>query len=650
MNLQRFVSTVYSERIKQEYYSNLNPYLNTIYTNLKFSDIRKSYTIDYKPYITNNPTVDYVLHNLLFEKVFGNTIGNLYKSRANTIVIFPVFHDADSKNRLQDEIKEIYKPILSEKSQNEFMRKDGNSYMFLPVFSDETETTEEYTERLTTYLNRWFEFIQEQKPLPTNVRPRKYPKFETICYTVNHENGLFTDYYKGKLKPEKEKIVNKLLNTFLEKLGLNSGTQVKDPILQLTPDITTKKFKADGQSDTVKLSQFMDLLKAFIDAYKRANDKVYLKSASASDNQTLFRIYYRVNNTDYLDDFTEIKPGSSNVYKIKDKDGERIGYFIERKKITTQYLFREYTGLSRQLEKKQKTEEEIKDEIDKIKPKEEDGKEYLIETQLRGNVIYFKRVKKGDYSERYDGIVEPYMNLHIYERYKWFNFRDIHGELSSETNIKFYENILFDKKSLIDYLTSKREYTKDTKLNKEFLKINQSNTLLLEYAEYIMIHMKKTNVYKESMFGKRLETFIENTKRNIIDILFQTNSVIYMTSSHSSEKTNTKNNYKMVTYNYYEPSKEHFEKVIYDTKEGKYCGREKKCEIIQEMATNKDTEYGIVIVDVTKDMIEVDTKLKERVYCKKVRKTLRKQLQPFLRAILPRWKGGLLTRRRKYRH
>ena len=328
MNLQRFVSTVYSERIKPEYFSKLNPYLNELYTNLKFADIRKSYTEDYKPYVTNNPTVDYILHNLLFEKVFGNTIGNIYKSNRNSVVIFPVFQDVDSKNRLKDEIKGIYKPILNEKTTQEFVRKSSNSYMFIPIFSDESETNDEYTERLTNYLNRWVDFIQEQKPIPTNVRPRDFSKFENICYTVNHDNELFTDYYKSKLKPDKEKIVNKLLTTFIEKLGLNNRLQVKDPIPLLTPEITTKKFRADGQTDSTKLSQFIDLLKEFIDIYKRTNDALYLKSASASDNQTILRIYYRVNNTDYLDDFTEIKPGSSNVYKIKDKEGVRIGYFV----------------------------------------------------------------------------------------------------------------------------------------------------------------------------------------------------------------------------------------------------------------------------------------------------------------------------------
>ena len=67
------------------------------------------------------------------------------------------------------------------------------------------------------------------------------------------------------------------------------------------------------------------------------------------------------------------------------------------------------------------------------------------------------------------------------------------------------------------------------------------------------------------------------------------------------------------------------------------------------MENNKNTNYAIVIVDVTKDNIEVDTTLKSKTYCKKIRRTLKRQMQPLLRAILPRW-GGSRTRRRKYRH
>jgi len=676
MNLQRFVSTVYSERISTEYSNKLNgsgvqvqPKLDRLIMNLRFDQIRTSYTQDYVPYpIPANPTVQYLLNDVFFERVFGNTIGKIYKTHTNTIVVFPVFHDTDSRKRLIQEnnvdLKTIYTPILNKKTNEEFKRDDSNHYMFIPVFSDETETTEEYTERLNKFFTRWLEFIQDQKPLPTDLRKREFSKFETLCYTVDHNNELFTDYYNTKLKSSHAKIANQLLTQFIEKLGMNNRNPVKDPILQLTPELIEKKFKSDGYSsiaDRNKLEILIPIVKEFIDYYKKTNDAAYLKTASATENQTILRIYYRVNNTDYLDNFQEIQTGSTNVYKLTDSSGIRLGYFIEKKSVKKQYLFREYTGLSKQITTGQKdtdryTEEELADleySTSHEKPKNLPHKDYIVETQLKGNTTYFKRVVKGQYKEQYTGTIEPFSNLHIYEKYKWFDFRDMDGSLVSDTQIRFYENILFDKKSLTDYLKWKKQWSKDTLLNKEFLKINQNSTSLMEYAEYITEYKKKTHVFTETWYGSTLEAFREKSKRSIIDLIFQTNSVLYLTEKHSNtDKPNTSNNYKMVSYQYYAPVKEHFDKVLYDMVEHKYCRRKKqnkeRCELITELATPTSTEYGIVIVDITKENIEVDDDLKSKTYCKKVRKTLRKQMQPFLRAFLPQWKGGKLhgTRRK----
>jgi len=654
MNLQRYVSTVYSEQIKKEYYSVLDKYLNEIYPNLKYEDIRKSYTKDYIPYTTGNPTVDYCLHNLLFEKTFGNTMGHLIETQKQSILLFPIFQDIESQNRLKDEIKGIYTKVLGFRDKtDEFKRdKNGNCVMFIPIFSDEKETPEECKERLTIYLNRWYDFIIAQKPLPTNVRPRV--KFDTICYTVDQSGDFFTSYYSTKLKAEHAKVVQQVLSTFLERLGLNNRSPIKDPILQLTPETSIRKFKADGQTDMDKLNLFIEFLKQFIDVYKKTNDKAYLKSATGSELQTLFRIYYRINNTDSIDEYEDIRPGSSYVYKLTDSRGVKIGYFIMKNAERKQYLFREYTGLTSQYKENEETPNTNVD-TNTV------GTEYVIETKKKGNVIYFKRIVKGDYKDEYNGTVEPYLDLHIYEKYKWFDFRDMDGSLTSETKIRFYDNILFDKKSLIQFLKSKGEYKEDTKLNIAFLRINQSNSLLLEYVEYILKHLKKSHVYVETLFSGKLESFIEKNKRSIVDLIFQTNRLLYTTQTHSSssgEKKDISKNYKMVSYQYYAAKAEHFDKVLYDMKEGKFCDRKTKCkELIQELKPNSENQYAIVIVDITKDNVEVESTLKAKTYCKKIRRTLKRQLQPFLRAVLPRVGGTVkrqirrsVTRRRKYRH
>ena len=127
----------------------------------------------------------------------------------------------------------------------------------------------------------------------------------------------------------------------------------------------------------------------------------------------------------------------------------------------------------------------------------------------------------------------------------------------------------------------------------------------------------------------------------------------------------------MVQYKYYETrdineANKHFDKKIEKDEESTYCGRSHKCDLLKEMNKKKDDiEYAVVIVEVTRDNIEVDSTLKSKTNCKKIYKTLRSQLQPFLVAFAPRWggtrnhkrypktkvkKNRLRTRRRKYRH
>ena len=327
--------------------------------------------------------------------------------------------------------------------------------------------------------------------------------------------------------------------------------------------------------------------------------------------------------------------------------------------------------VTKEIQKEEKVNSDKKESIDHIKvingalnETQTDITEYVIETKNYGSVIKYKKVTKNDYKPIYPGMVELFTDLHIYEKYKWFQFNEIDGTLTPDTNIKIYNNILFDKKSLVDFLKEKKMYTDKSRLAVEFLKINQNNTLLLEYVDYILTNKKKTNVYEETLFSGKLETFIEKNKKSIVDILFQTNELIYMNPQRTSQtKENIKQNYKIVNYTQYPAFREsdpenHFEKTIYDGKEKKYC-KKGVYELTNELVKNhqKDgLEYSIVIIDVTKDNVEVASDLKSKAQCKKLRKTLRKQLQPFLQLIMPRFGGKqkrsrqLRTRRRKYRH
>jgi hypothetical protein len=249
------------------------------------------------------------------------------------------------------------------------------------------------------------------------------------------------------------------------------------------------------------------------------------------------------------------------------------------------------------------------------------------------------------------------MTLHIYEKYKWFQFKDLGGELSTETKIKFYKNIRFDKKSMIEFLDSKKQYTPTTNIGTEFLKINMNTARLLEYVEFITTNKKDTHIYDvndKKWFRGSKESFVEGTKKAIADMIFEQNKVIFASSGLAGkQKDNTKNNYKIGSYSYY-PIKnkddvdKHLKKVFVEDKEIKYCKKGKCSDLESEISIpSPNIHYAIAIVDITKEEIDSITDLKKRVECKKLSKKIIKQLQPILKK-LPQL-GGRYTRKRRRR-
>lgn len=687
MNVQRVVSSVYFENINDsEIKKNITLSLQSIDPKSDFDQYRTLYTTTNEEYKNEELKIAYVLDNLFFEKLYGNTISRLYKSKKNTIFIFPIFKDIDSSVRLTPALDPIYKRIVSNiKNQKEFNRdvgaetNSGNMYLFVPAFSDVDETDEEFTSTLNSYFERAFEFINEQKPLKVGdiIKPSLYGKFENIIYSVDKEGQFFTNYYKKKLPSSKVKILNGTVQGFTDKFG--RGSTSKDPFLSMTKEESLRKYKADGAESLSKieiLPKFYTLLETFIDGYKKTNDIEYLRSAVSSDNQSIFRIFYRINNTDFVDEFDKIKVGSNYVYKKTDYSKEtedcRIGYFIEKRGLTNQYVFREYTGLTGKHcigdtpdEDKEFIEKEIEDE-DLEESKDKIYKEGAIEIFYRNRQFYYRNTNKPA-SYQPDGKIDIMFNLHIYEKYKWFQFSDLGSSLNPETKIRFYNNILFDKKSFVEFLKKKEIYTSELKIPIEFLRINQDNKLLLEYVDYLLVFKKKTHVFRKTFFGIREKMFIERTKKAITEIIFQTNEVIYMTKQKSKTSNPKKNkNYKIINYKYYpatemEDVTRHFEKKLYEDIEIKYC-KKNKCELNEEYSGDKKKEnnkqYAIVILDATRDDIPDVSILKQKAYCKQSRKNLLRYVQPYLNMIIPRFGGKthrktrkrLYSRRRKYRH
>jgi hypothetical protein len=180
-----------------------------------YRNLRESYTEKYTPYSSKDTSKEknvkeiknveketetkdyktYILDKLFFDVLFGKTIGNLYKKKTKTIILFPVFKDVDSNNRLLSSISSIYKLILNKKNTNNlFVRSaENNVLFFVPAFSDSEESIEEYSTDLTSYFSRAFDYIlQEKQTTSGGVVQLRENRYETIIYTVDKNNQFFT--------------------------------------------------------------------------------------------------------------------------------------------------------------------------------------------------------------------------------------------------------------------------------------------------------------------------------------------------------------------------------------------------------------------------------------------------------------------------
>ena len=638
----------------------------------------------------------FLIESMFLDKIYGNNLLRLYQTHNNTVFLFPVYREKPNPIRLKDQIRDIYSNVVQQPTSTDFTRDTkGNLYMFVPAFSEDEETNEEFTERMGIYLDRAFDFILEQKPkqIPQVIEKQK-PKLESIIYTVDKDSKFFTDYYKKKISDTKGKLLNEKIEKFVQKLGCRLLAPI-DTLKKLTKEDTVKKYREQfgqlGDKDKRRLKAFDPLIDDFIEFYKQSTDEEYRRMVSSRENQSIYKIFYRIHNTDNQDVYDEVKTGSTHVYELVYPEDVKkpnvltyaYGYFNERKGETHQYIFKEYEGISSQQKAirdkkkpdkipKSEWDKEIenlkKDVMNKLYDVHDDPqsekKDLIIEVKKKGGRLVFKKASIDDFSNIYLGTIIPFKDLHIYERYKWFHFNELDGTLTAETKIKYYKNLRFDRDSMIDFLKSKNQYTDKTRVAVEFLRVNLDPTRLSEYAAFLITKKKSTHVYKDSTFGVKLPAFIEKTKKSIVDLLFKSNELLYTTGQKSTkEKTDISKNYKIVGHQYYKVDPEvkgdfsdeekakkiekreksinpFFDRQIYDNSERDYC-KKKTCELLQEIKQNiSNVEYGVAIVDVTKENIDVVSELKQKTKCKRLRKTLRRQLKPFADFLLPRFYGG----------
>jgi hypothetical protein len=648
----------------------------------------------------------YALRNLLIDKLFGTTLRKEIGVAKRTIYLFPTYdNETKGKDKLLDEISNNYEwifdlpdfttnPIrfyLNDKidsgitkqtiqssfnlSTNQFREINkqpfnhllfpNNAIVFLPVINP-TEDEVTFESRINGVIQQILQSIENEAKVMEGqfVSDEKIP-FLHISYAVydDKDNELFTDYYKDKLSSKKKKILKKILDdTF--KRGAVIGKQTiqinntkKVPFQLATVEQTEKDFLYFTRSiysnllnndELLNLKDNLNkLINKFKDYSKRSENLEYSITASADTNTNFLRVFYRVNNMDVPVTVDLIRTGTNYLYKLQGiklnridsidslakssslfPNGLYVGFLFKNKISTSKNIYRFQVHLLKTQQIRKLTQPSIDitavDDDETQTMTDTDSKSTMIQimkNDLTGEITYQlsgSRDNLKGFGLNFKGQITEYENLHIYEKYRWFRFNHIDGSLPDETNIRFFPDILFDRKSFIEFLKSKNAYDeKKTRIPYEFLKINKDITQLLEYTDFLQDKYSSTHIYKPSLLGRFTKASVEeiafenSIKSGLLEIIFTPINVIYVgkppTTTKSLDDKDTSKNYKIVSYQEYKPSgfrtalnttnvkyqygsfyKHNLEQVLSgEDEEYKYCDKHKleKCEIMKEFFT-----------------------------------------------------------------
>lgn len=685
-----------------------------------YNNYKKAYLdTDISKNLSSPKTNDERIIKFLFEKLFENTYNNLLKKYLlegkRPLFLFPTLDSDPAGDFYFNKTPLIEEAIGADKKIIKVKDNYRDYFAFIPVFSDYTETKEEFSEKIELAMVQIKQGIidkqniEEAQRRESSSKPKTYTNI-VIILNNDKENSFFTSMYNKELKKEKKDVLNAKIKEFTDRSSIGKQSITRASIKQESvKGVTVSYFKTELKKiindktqkgitvDRDFEQRITELITQVNESYKKVVDKKYVSLLTSDEQASYLRIFYRV-NLDKEINYNEIKPGNEYLYKLSNLPVETfnkklkslvaredckdyIGFLNVVPGFKTRYTFQMHNINTK---KHCEGNSEFKlidkdDEDDDEVVSEEKYVKIQLDIKFRNGTIEVMTVGK----TKTKGVLSFYKDLHIYEKYRWFKFNDLDGALSAETKINIYEDTLFDKKSLIDFLKSKGTYNANTRLAFEFLKMNVDRKQLLEYTSYIYTNLFKTHIYKKTIFGVSEDAFKEKCKKELMEILFQPNELIYFGGGVRAKETKTdiRKNYKIVSYNYIPIDKlsegkfeidteknqvkfgtnlvkkitDHFNNKIFSKSnepEFKYCNLHtlNNCEFLKEKI-QKNEVRAIVILDITKDNVDVKN-LKKASDCKRLRQTIKREVHELFNPFavynpLKMLKGGSKKRTRK---
>jgi len=609
-------------------------------------------------------------------------------SKNRTLYILPNINSATKESitfnlnkDLVGKIRRYYERLFTSSSENLF---------FLNILSLENEDLDEFKSRLAQELERLKEHIK-LKGLSDKTA------YNQIIYFVDNEKdkSFNINYFTNSLKLKKDYMVelNSKLNTFFTNgIGsqrLNLSNTLFSNIENLTGDVIIRGLKSHYKTtsnseigEILKDNSFKDALRILIvalnDTYKRYTSVEYKKSLSQTINVNTFHIYSRFDNLDSAIQTAEINPSRDFLYVFLEKGHlPKLGYFQVSKESKQQYFFivdaienkrwktdpdNEYIKYTKRYPvdeqiKITQTKEDDDDEAEALEAAEHksdtpETRRILVEIRYNYGRIEFKNIQT-KLNTKFEGEINFYKIKRGYEQYSWFKFNMIDRSLSDSNEIKYYEDTIFDTRSLKAYLQSENKYNDTTRLPYEFLKINSNIEELRKYTDFIYDNFKD-NINK----NLKDTTFQEKIKKNIADIIFERNGLIYIRNTNvKSEKEKekaTSDNYKVVNHKYISVRSGtdiqnqitfYFNKIYNEKKEETYIKGITKdvTEEIKSLFEQPNKTGAFVVIQITKDVIADGSKLLLSAECKQRSKRIKSRYY----RLFSIFKGGKKTRRKK---
>lgn len=577
----------------------------------------------------------FIGYNAIYDKIFSNNLNLLEKNNKDdtTVVVFPV-HDQAGWGKIDlnpfgskyysDKFDRIKKDIIfynQSSSQTQLpgqpLPSQKQPFCYIPLAVFRNETKDDYKNAIKKQFDEIKRIITEyNKSIQSQISGSSQRKpLQNILFIIDTDKkGLFTGLYNKQLSKEKQDVLNKEYENFLNSSSISRG-RIDDNGVTITYSDVVKQAKFFKQitltgigESVINTKMFNDYLADLKEKYKKVTDKAYKKSLELKDNVEELKIYYKIENADKVLE-SKIETGSNKLYTIyEDPDSNKniIGFFTLSSEARKIYRFKE--DMSYFKRRTRKPSESNEKEISNDDDEEDDSRssealDFALEIKDEYGIgifkyknLNFKETKNKNVKE---GEVKFLMDK-LEGKFKWFNLKDIDSSFLDKSVIKYYPNILFDKNTLIKYLSSKNKYNEKTVLAYEFLKINDSPELS-EYCDFINTAFKDTNILDENAIFK-INFTVNTIIKNIIDIVFDTNTPIYLRASkkQTDDKREVSNDsYKIVKYE------------IHDIESDESCGK-----ICQKEYQDYPNKKRVLKVIVTKSNIKDTGELKSTTDCK----------------------------------